>query len=578
MSFAGEEYKYSELYFDSWDCSESFDQSYPSTDWPAFNLPEQLNNVVALKVLEASIPNSNNTFQTGAFDVELYEEVGGSSDTWPLGLSREQYYSYSNFPAYLESQMNIASASLNEWTYSVTYNFNTGKLEISNNDTTSGNRWGFTFRLKDYGRREYYKRVLGITGNSYSATFSGHSWESENIISLRSTFYYLNSNNLGPMIKNYLPLNGRFNSESTSSAQICKITRTADNFNSYTNYTDPDPEKWYRLDNITLSGKLDFYITDGLTANQKLKFNGQPFSLKIGVLQYLPSLVTLKRGNEYLDYQDGYDIFDDERNKRFRGNYADVGEECDMDDGGIGECYEELVPDDPNMLTEKEAVAQGHDEASKLANESAQQKLTELIKKDPFAQITGLSPEQEKMKDDLIKQTTLTEAKQTDQAAQEKEKEQAYIEKLKEIDKQKTEDEATQASYEHLAQLIRQDPSAKITGLPPHLQEYQKELQQIPAGSTNVPPPPPPSKLPDYSNLINAYDEYRMEGLTHDQAIKRKNQDIENARVSLEISRDEGKISKTDFDKLNKELDSLRYGTTGPVEATPPVQEIYNAT
>ena len=51
-------------------------------------------------------------------------------------------------------------------------------------------------------------------------------------------------------------------------------------------WQDPDPQKWFDVENLPILNQLDFYLTLGNTTTQiPLQLNGLSFSLKLGVLQ-----------------------------------------------------------------------------------------------------------------------------------------------------------------------------------------------------------------------------------------------------------------------------------------------------
>ena len=67
--------EYNEFELDSFDCNQSKNENFYTTDWPNFFLGKPLNNVAALKITEVSIPftfylinATNNTFQFTEFD------------------------------------------------------------------------------------------------------------------------------------------------------------------------------------------------------------------------------------------------------------------------------------------------------------------------------------------------------------------------------------------------------------------------------------------------------------------------------------------------------------------------------
>jgi hypothetical protein len=51
-------------------------------------------------------------------------------------------------------------------------------------------------------------------------------------------------------------------------------------------WKDPDPQKWFDLENLPNLMQIDFFLTLGNTTSEiPLSLNGQAFSLKMGVLE-----------------------------------------------------------------------------------------------------------------------------------------------------------------------------------------------------------------------------------------------------------------------------------------------------
>jgi hypothetical protein len=50
-------------------------------------------------------------------------------------------------------------------------------------------------------------------------------------------------------------------------------------------WQDPDPQKWFDVENLNVLNQVDFYLSLGnTTAEIPLKLNGVSFSLKLGIL------------------------------------------------------------------------------------------------------------------------------------------------------------------------------------------------------------------------------------------------------------------------------------------------------
>jgi hypothetical protein len=61
-------------------------------------------------------------------------------------------------------------------------------------------------------------------------------------------------------------------------------------------WQDPDPEKWFDLENLSSLTEIDFYITLGNTRGV-VDFNGQPFSLKLGIIESLLTRSEISTGS-----------------------------------------------------------------------------------------------------------------------------------------------------------------------------------------------------------------------------------------------------------------------------------------
>jgi hypothetical protein len=60
------------------------------------------------------------------------------------------------------------------------------------------------------------------------------------------------------------------------------------NTNGVIIWQDPDPQKWFKYDQLQTMNGFDFYLSLGNTTSQlPLQLNGLSFSLKLGVLKQL---------------------------------------------------------------------------------------------------------------------------------------------------------------------------------------------------------------------------------------------------------------------------------------------------
>lgn len=262
------DYEYVELYLDSLDGVQT-DGSYLKTDWPTFYLSRPLQNIAAMKVVQAEIPFSyyvvhgiNNTFT-------LTEPAGSATVTIPIGN-----YNSSTMATALGAALTAASVGLNGRTYTVTYSSSLEKFTIT---ASAGD---FTLTFTDSNQTNP-RSILGFG--------PGSSTSSASVLTAPYTsqltgpnYVYLNSTQLGPITNTYLPQNSVNLQQGQKGPQIARIPIRC-NPGDVTYYKDPVPDTWFGLENLRQIQNFDLYFTLGNQA-PPLRFNGQNFSIKIGVL------------------------------------------------------------------------------------------------------------------------------------------------------------------------------------------------------------------------------------------------------------------------------------------------------
>lgn len=295
-------YKYYEFELDSLDCRTGYTNDYAKTNWPLFKIggKRPLQNIAAVKILEVQIPftyyvfnGTNNTFQldeTGQVPVTVTIPVGN--------------YTMTQMATILAT--GLTAASLNLHTYTVSYDTPTQKMTIWNNVLvtspfslimgTAGDTDGDQF-----SPGQSLGFPVGITGpTGFSAILVGANRgdfiTSPFAIMLTGPNYlYVNSSKLGNLCDLYLPQGSVNLGNGNAGPQIAKIPvdRQA---GDVMYWSDPDPEKWFDLENLPNLSEVDFYITLGNTS-KIVDFNGQPFSLKLGVIENLLTKTELSSGN-----------------------------------------------------------------------------------------------------------------------------------------------------------------------------------------------------------------------------------------------------------------------------------------
>jgi hypothetical protein len=276
--------RYYEFELDSLDASGSKAAGVAATDWPVFLLggKQPLTNIAAIKILEVQIPFSwyvfvpENTQPNANGTQWTLNETGGVSNVYPIIVTGN----YQGGPALataLQSALNAVSSL-----YVVTYNASTQKMTFTT--TKAGvTAFSFSFGAPTNSGNTNPRLYMGFPGGTTVST--GLTMISPNIPLLSGPSYlYVNSSSLGPLTNLYLP-QGAFNlGGGNAGPQIAKVP-VAGNSGDVLFWQDPDPQKWFDLENLSLLNQVDFYLTLGNTTTQlPLKLNGLSFSLKLAIL------------------------------------------------------------------------------------------------------------------------------------------------------------------------------------------------------------------------------------------------------------------------------------------------------
>lgn len=278
-----QEYQYVELELDSKDSQKTNDQD-DKTDWPTFFLTRPLQNIVGMKVLQAEIPfsyyvinSSNNTFSLNESGV-----VPTATVTIPVGN-----YTSSSLASAFGTALTTSSVALGAKTYTVVYSTLTQKFTITST-AAPGSTFTLTFGTSTDTGNTNPRFYLGFPAGATTSNTTP-SLESPNIPQISGPNYiYLNSEVLGQLNNCYLPQNAANLSSGVSGPQLCRIPITC-NPGGVSYYVDPDPQKWFDLDNLYQITSFDLYCTLGNTSSQTpLRFNGTGFSVKVGLILKRP--------------------------------------------------------------------------------------------------------------------------------------------------------------------------------------------------------------------------------------------------------------------------------------------------
>lgn len=277
-----ESYKYYEFELDALDFSAKANGSYDILDWPLFQIggKRPLQDVCAIKILEVQITFSfyvynenNNTF--------LLNEVGFPNQvvTIPIGN-----YTVTNFVTVLGAALTAASG-LGK-TYTVTDNDTLQKLTIENGSVVS-TPFSLTFGTSTDTGNNNPRLFIGFTPGTTSSINLAATYDyivAPNVYSITGPNYlYVNSASVGNLTNLYLPKGADNLGRGNSGPQMAKIPITVQP-GGIIFWSDPDPGKWFDLENLPSLTEIDFYFTMG-NSSHVVKMNGQNFSLKVGLLE-----------------------------------------------------------------------------------------------------------------------------------------------------------------------------------------------------------------------------------------------------------------------------------------------------
>lgn len=280
-------YEYKEFSLDSLDADGSFISSALPTDWPRFTVAAEgpLENVAAIKVLEAEISFSWDVFNSVNNKFVITESVGGvKTITIPVGN-----YTGAAIATALTTAFVTAGTTA---TYTVTYAGLRNRLlftSSTNNPFTLSFGAGYNVPgVQPNSGNTNPRLFIGFPpGDTTSTSVGGvQVLTSPNSLLLSGPNYlYLNSTKLGSDMSLFLP-SGAFNlGGGKSGPQIAKIPVNT-NQNGLITWRDPDPQKWFTFGQLQTISNFDFYLTLGNTTSQvPLQLNGLGFSLKLGILK-----------------------------------------------------------------------------------------------------------------------------------------------------------------------------------------------------------------------------------------------------------------------------------------------------
>jgi hypothetical protein len=315
------DYDYFEFEFDSKDATNTL---YPPPtvlnsneidilNWPLFTMGRPIESIAAMKILEVQIPFSyyviteiNGSFILGegvTTDIQAgtYAFISTLQITIPPGN-----YNATALAPVIETLLNNATtytAGVGYTSvYQVSYDTFTGKFIIEQHTTNAAANFALAFGIGylDPGFTNP-RHVLGFYGgvlNNVSQTIAGTAASNQGLSSAKiaqttgPNYLFINSNLLGQQAKLYLP-EAAFG-KGQIGPQLAKIPVNV-NPGGVIFWQNPDPQKWFNVEDLATFYNVDFYCTLG-NSPEKIDFNGASFSLKLGILA---------NRSERIDFQSG---------------------------------------------------------------------------------------------------------------------------------------------------------------------------------------------------------------------------------------------------------------------------------
>jgi hypothetical protein len=278
---------YYEVELDSLDATASGNSQEQKTDWPLFLLGGKtpLTNVAAVKILEVQIPftwyvfNNENTDNSANNPARwILTQFPGAVTYFPK-LAVGNYAGGSNFATALQSAINTAVGGT---PYTVTYSDITQKLTFTTSDLAVTS-FSFTFGTLTNSGNKNIRLFAGFPGGTTTSTV--RTLVSPNALLISGPNYlYVNSLSIGNLTNVYLPQGAENLGGGNGGPQMARVPVNCSSGETIF-WQDPDPQKWFDLENLAVLNQIDLFLTLGnLTTQIPLRLNGLGFSVKLGVL------------------------------------------------------------------------------------------------------------------------------------------------------------------------------------------------------------------------------------------------------------------------------------------------------
>ena len=287
-----ESFQYHEFELDSSQFITQGSGSISGLNWPVFAIAgkQPLKNVAAIKILEVQIPFSWYTLTSAmAATVSnpsfvLYVDSGAGIGTGLVQLTPGNYDA-NTMAAHLQSRLNAAAVAAAAVyggaavTFTVAFNFVTQKFDISRAALPN---YSYQFEFGTNPLTSPFQLLGFLPG--LSGYYPTANTSSTNVAQISGPNYlYINSNVLGPLCNVFLP--GQVTTLSGNKGpQIAKIPVNVSP-GGVIFWSDPDPQKWFDVENLGSLTRADFYLSIG-TNPAVLDLNGLSFSLKLGILEW----------------------------------------------------------------------------------------------------------------------------------------------------------------------------------------------------------------------------------------------------------------------------------------------------
>lgn len=271
-------YDYYEYVFDSSQAKNSYSTSQIKENWPIFAIggKKPLTNIAAMKILEVQIPFSYSaTIRDNTVPFTYTDPLGTTQITLPAGN-----YTATQLVPILKSALDAAHVSLGGNPNAFIVGYASGKFTFLGFD---GGPLVYSFVFPNNSAFE----TLGFKP-TYPVQFQT-SWSSDGSGSLIApyianvtgpSYLYVNSTQVGTLIDLFLPQDTGVSGN--AGPQMAKIPVNA-NPGGTIYWQDPDPQKWFNIENLGSLQQIDFFLSLGADPSL-LNLQGLPFSIKLGIL------------------------------------------------------------------------------------------------------------------------------------------------------------------------------------------------------------------------------------------------------------------------------------------------------